>query len=317
MAATAGVTKSRVARVSTVAKRAAELRREIAAHDHAYYALDAPTIADADYDRLFRELRDLEAAHPDLVTADSPTQRVSGAPVSAFEAVVHRAPMLSLNNAFDDADTQAFDRRVRDALGADRVRYACEPKFDGLAISLRYEGGRFVVGATRGDGATGENVTANLRTIGAIPLSLPADAPARVEVRGEVLMRRRDFERLNEQQAASGAKLYMNPRNAAAGSLRQLDARITARRRLTFFAYGIGDVEWGRGRPPGTHAELLDRLAGWRFPVTPDRAVVEGLDGLLAYYTAIGDRRSKLPYDIDGVVYKVDDLAAQRTLGYV
>ena len=225
--------------------------------------------------------------------------------------------MLSLNNAFSDAEVEAFDRRVRESLSVDRVRYACEPKFDGLAISLRYENGRFVVGATRGDGSTGENVTANLRTLGAIPLSLAGEVPARIEVRGEVLMRRREFDKLNVEQAAKGAKLYMNPRNAAAGSLRQLDHRITARRRLTFFAYGIGEVEWGRQGPPSTHAKLLDQLARWRFPVTPDRDVVEGLDGLLAYYRSIGARRAKLPYEIDGVVYKVDDLDAQAKLGFV
>jgi DNA ligase (NAD+) len=315
MNATARATTSRVA--SVAAKRVADLRRQLAEHDHAYYALDTPTISDAGYDALYRELVDLEAEHPELVTPDSPTQRVGGAPVAAFDAVTHRVPMLSLNNAFTDAEVEAFDRRVRESLGSKLVRYACEPKFDGLAISLGYDDGRFVVGATRGDGTTGENVTANLRTIGAIPLSLPPDAPARIEVRGEVLMRRRDFDKLNAEQAEKGAKLYMNPRNAAAGSLRQLDHRITARRRLTFFAYGIGEVDWGRHPPPSTHAQLLDRLAAWRFPVTPDRAVVEGLDGLLAYYRTTGARRAKLPYDIDGVVYKVDPLDAQRALGFV
>ena len=299
------------------ARRVAALRAQIEAHDHAYYALDAPTVSDAEYDALYRELVTLEHDHPDLVTPDSPTQRVSGAPVAAFDTVTHRVPMLSLGNAFSDAEAEAFDRRVREGLGIERVRYACEPKFDGLAISLTYDEGRFVVGATRGDGTTGENVTANLRTIGAIPLALPRGAPPRVEVRGEVLMRRRDFDRLNEAQTEKGAKLYMNPRNAAAGSLRQLDPRITARRRLTFFAYGLGDVDWGGATPPTNHAELLDLLAAWRFPVTSDRDVVDGVEGLLAYYRSIGARRAKLPYDIDGVVYKVDDLAAQRALGYV
>jgi DNA ligase (NAD+) len=313
--ATARAATSRVA--SVISRRVAELRRQLAEHGYAYYVLDAPMISDAEYDALYRELADLEAAHPELVTPDSPTQRVGGAPVTAFDAVTHRIPMLSLNNAFADTEVEGFDRRVRESLGSDRVRYACEPKFDGLAISLGYEYGRFVVGATRGDGTTGENVTANLRTIGVIPLSLPADAPARIEVRGEVLMRRRDFDKLNAEQAEKGAKLYMNPRNAAAGSLRQLDHRITARRRLTFFAYGIGEVDWGRQKPPSTHAQLLDRLAAWRFPVTPDRSVVEGFDGLLAYYRSIGARRAKLPYDIDGVVYKVDELDAQRALGFV
>ena len=314
---TAAARTGRVRGAAAEASRIDELRSQIEAHDHAYYALDAPTVSDAEYDALYRELVALEQAHPELVTPDSPTQRVSGAPVSAFDSVTHRVPMLSLSNAFSDAEAEAFDRRVREALGVERVRYACEPKFDGLAISLTYEGGRFDVGATRGDGATGENVTANLRTIGAIPLSLPRGAPARVEVRGEVLMRRRDFDRLNAEQVEKGAKLYMNPRNAAAGSLRQLDPRITARRRLTFFAYGLGDVDWGARKSPATHSQLLDLLAAWRFPVTSDRAVVEGAEGLLSYYRGIGAKRAKLPYDIDGVVYKVDDLAAQRELGFV
>jgi DNA ligase (NAD+) len=298
-------------------KKAQALREAIARHDHAYYVLDAPTIEDAAYDELFRELVALETDHPSLVVPDSPTQRVSGTPAATFAAVTHRVPMLSLNNAFRDDEVEAFDRRAREALDVKCVRYACEPKFDGLAVSLNYERGRFTIGATRGDGTTGENVTANLRTLGAIPLSLPPCAPPRIEVRGEVLMRRRDFDRLNEAQAEKGAKLYMNPRNAAAGSLRQLDPRITAQRRLTFFAYGIGDVDWGAQRPPRSQDELLARLASWRFPVTPDHAVVDGLEGLLGYYRRIGERRAKLAYDIDGVVYKVDDIAAQRELGFV
>ncbi|HVF63030.1 MAG TPA: NAD-dependent DNA ligase LigA [Casimicrobiaceae bacterium] len=299
------------------AARAAALRRKIATWDHAYYVVDAPIVPDAEYDAVFRELVALERAHPDLVTPDSPTQRVGGAPVATFAPVEHRVPMLSLGNAFTDDDVIGFDRRVRESLGVEAVAYACEPKLDGLAVNLTYEDRRFVIGATRGDGATGEDVTANLRTIGAIPLSLPEDAPPRIDVRGEVLMRRRDFERLNADQAAREAKLYMNPRNAAAGSLRQLDARVTARRRLAFFAYGVGDVEWGRAKPPIAHSELIERLAAWRFPVAPERSRVEGIDGLFAYYREIGERRAKLGYDIDGVVYKVDDLEAQRKLGFV
>jgi NAD-dependent DNA ligase len=231
---------------AAVARRAEALRRLIAEHDHRYYVLDAPTIPDAEYDALFRELAAIEAEHPELLAPDSPTQRVGGKAASAFETVTHRVPMLSLNNAFAEAEAEAFDRRVREALQTDRVRYACEPKFDGLAVSLLYEDGRFVVGATRGDGTSGENVTANLRTVQAIPLALAARSPPRlIEVRGEVLMKKHDFEKLNVAQAARGEKLYVNPRNAAAGSLRQLDPRVTRGRRLTFFAYGTGDVDWG------------------------------------------------------------------------
>jgi len=301
-----------------VAARAAELKREIAAHDYRYYVLDAPTISDAEYDRLFRELVDLEARHPALVTADSPTQRVGGAPAAAFETVAHRVPMLSLNNAFSDAEAEAFDRRVREGLGVDSVEYAVEPKFDGLAISLTYADGRFAIGATRGDGTSGENVTANLRTVGAIPLALVGESlPPAIEVRGEVLMLKRDFEALNAAQAARGEKTFANPRNAAAGSLRQLDARITASRRLKFYAYGIGDVHWGPLAPPATHDALLRRLADLQFAVARERAVVRGLAGLLAYYRDIGARRASLPYEIDGVVYKVNELAAQARLGFV
>jgi DNA ligase (NAD+) len=299
------------------AQRATALRRLIDEHDHRYYVLDAPTVSDAEYDALFRELQALEAQYPALATADSPTQRVGGAPATAFESVDHRVPMLSLGNAFSDAEVEAFDRRVREGLGADVVDYAVEPKFDGLAISLVYEDGAFTVGATRGDGASGENVTANLRTIGAIPLKLPDGAPPLLEVRGEVLMLRRDFETLNAAQAARGEKTFANPRNAAAGSLRQLDARITASRRLTFFAYGIGSVDWGETAPPPTHDALMCRLAALHLPVTAERAVVRGLDGLLDYYRRIGSRRDELPFDIDGVVYKVNDLAQQARLGFV
>ena len=301
-----------------VAARAAELRRLIAEHDHRYYVLDAPTISDAEYDALFRELVALEAGHPALAVPDSPTQRVGGQPAAAFETVTHRVPMLSLNNAFADAEAEAFDRRVREGLGVERVRYACEPKFDGLAVSLLYEDGHLRVGATRGDGTSGENVTANLRTVQAIPLALGGrERPPAIEVRGEVLMTRRDFEKLNAAQAARGEKLYVNPRNAAAGSLRQLDPHVTRGRRLTFFAYGIGDVDWGATPAPATHTALLDRLAALGFPVSEAREQAEGLDGLLRYYRTVGAARGSLPYDIDGVVYKVDDLDAQRRLGFV
>ena len=300
------------------AARAAALRREIEEHDYRYYVLDAPTVSDAEYDGLFRELAALEAQHPALVIAESPTQRVGGAPAATFDAVTHRVPMLSLNNAFSDDEAEAFDRRVREALGVADVEYAVEPKFDGLAISLTYERGRFAVGATRGDGSAGENVTANLRTVGAIPLALAGDpVPPLMEVRGEVLMLKRDFEALNAAQAARGEKTFANPRNAAAGSLRQLDATITASRRVTFFAYGVGDVQWGSVAPPATHEALLGLLSAFHFPVPKERAVVRGLAGLLGYYRHVGERRETLPFAIDGVVYKVNDLALQERLGFV
>jgi len=299
------------------AKRVEALRTRIRDADYKYYVLDAPDVSDAEYDAWMRELAELEAAHPALAAPDSPTQRVGGAASETFEAVTHRLPMLSLNNAFTDEEVEAFDRRVRDALGIEIVRYACEPKFDGLAVSLVYEDGRLAVGATRGDGTTGENVTANLRTIGAIPLALPDGAPRRLEVRGEVVMLKRDFERLNAAQAAKGEKTFANPRNAAAGSLRQLDPKVTASRRLTFQAYGIGEVDWGRHAPPGAHSALMDWLVSLRFPVTRERALAAGLAGILGYYRRLGERRASLPFEIDGVVYKVDDHAQQRALGFV
>ena len=299
------------------AKRVEALRTQIRDADYKYYVLDAPDVSDAEYDAWMRELAALEAAHPALAAPDSPTRRVGGAASEAFEAVTHRLPMLSLNNAFTDEEVEAFDRRVRDALGIEIVRYACEPKFDGLAVSLVYEDGRLAVGATRGDGTTGENVTANLRTIGAIPLALPAEAPRRLEVRGEVVMLKRDFERLNAAQAAKGEKTFANPRNAAAGSLRQLDPKVTASRRLTFQAYGIGEVDWGRHAPPGAHSALMDWLVSLRFPVTRERALAAGLAGILGYFRRLGERRASLPFEIDGVVYKVDDHAQQRALGFV
>ena len=225
-------------------ERVARLRKEIEDHNHRYYVLDAPSIADAEYDRLFRELQELETAHPALIITDSPTQRVGAAPLAEFLPAPHRQPMLSLNNAFAADEVEAFDRRVREALGLELVEYAVEPKFDGLAISLIYENGKFIRGATRGDGYTGEDVTANLRTIRSIPLHLPQKKmPPLLEVRGEVLMLRADFESLNQQQQAQNAKLFVNPRNAAAGSLRQLDPKITAGRKLTCFAYGLGVAE--------------------------------------------------------------------------
>ncbi|WP_084186968.1 NAD-dependent DNA ligase LigA [Cupriavidus sp. SK-4] len=311
------------------AKRVAWLRDELDRHNYQYYVLDAPTIPDAEYDALFSELQALELEHPELQTPDSPTQRVGGEPLSAFDSVRHRVPMLSLNNGFADEDVLNFDRRCAQGLGrtapaageqdlfsaADAVEYACELKFDGLAMSLRYEDGRLVQAATRGDGETGEDVTVNVRTIKAIPLKLRGQAPAVLEVRGEVFMYRGDFDKLNERQAEAGEKTFVNPRNAAAGSLRQLDPRITAKRPLSFFAYGLGELQ-GVDRPP-THSVMLDGFAALGLPVCKDRAVVKGAQGLLDFYRDIGQRRDALPYDIDGVVYKVNALAEQERLGFV
>jgi len=298
------------------AARAEKLRREIERHNYQYYVLDRPLISDAEFDALFRELEQLEARYPALVTPDSPTQRVGAAPAEAFAEVRHRVPMLSLNNAFDEDEVRAFDRRVREGLEREEVEYAAEPKFDGLAVSLVYERGTLARGATRGDGYTGEDVTANLRTVRAIPLRLASRrAPPLIEVRGEVLMLKADFEELNRAQRARGEKAFANPRNAAAGSLRQLDSRITASRKLTFFAYGLGAAQ---GVPRfARQSELLDYLAASRFPVATERAVVRGVAGLLEYYGKIEGKRQRLPYDIDGVVYKVNDLAAQERLGFV
>jgi DNA ligase (NAD+) len=293
----------------SAAKRIGALRETIERHNRLYYAEDAPEITDAEYDALFAELQALESAHPELRTADSPTQRVGGAPLPQFEEVRHRTPMLSIGNAFDEEEVRAFDKRVRQAVGADTVEYAAEPKFDGLAVSLVYRDGAFAQGATRGDGTTGEDVTPNLRTVGSIPLKIK---DGDLEVRGEVLMYRRDFEALNERQRAAGQKEYVNPRNAAAGAIRQLDSRITASRRLRFFAYALVSES-----ASGTHAEALDRLGQLGFPVCKERDTVSGVDGLLAYYARVGALRARLPYAIDGVVYKVNRLDWQERLGFV
>jgi DNA ligase (NAD+) len=289
-------------------ERAAALRAEIEKHGYRYYVLDDPEISDADYDRLFAELQALEREHPELATPDSPTQRVGGAPLAGFAPVRHAAPMLSLNNAFSEDDVLALDRRAREALGVEAIEYSAEPKFDGLAISLRYERGVFVQGATRGDGNTGEDVTANLRTVRSVPLRLRGRAPEALDVRGEVVMLKRDFEALNERQRAAGEKEYVNPRNSAAGALRQLDPRMTAARPLRFYGYGIGAAEQLPGAK--THAEVLDRLADAGVPVSGERRVVRGVDGVLAFYAS-------LRYDIDGVVYKVNSIEQQARLGFV
>jgi len=305
-----------MAAAPAIAERVLALRAELETHNRAYYVLDAPTIADAEYDRLFRELQTLEAAHPELCSPDSPTQRVGGAPLAEFAQREHRLPMLSLNNAFDEAEVAAFDRRCREGLDNAVVDYACEPKLDGLAITLVYERGLFSYGATRGDGYSGEDVSANLRTVRSIPLRLQGKVlPQRLEVRGEVLLFRRDFDQLNQRQRETGSREFINPRNAAAGSLRQLDPRVTATRPLHFLAYALAELE---GLPlPSTHSALMVQLANWGLPVAAQRQTVSGLEGLLGYYRRIGALRDSLPYDIDGVVYKVDRYDWQQALGFV
>ncbi len=278
--------------------------------------LDDPEIPDAEYDRLLRELQALEAEHPELITPDSPTQRVGAQPLAAFGEVRHEVPMLSLDNAFDDDELTDFDRRARERLKVERIDYTAEPKLDGLAVSLLYENGVLVRGATRGDGTTGEDITQNVRTIDSIPLRLiGAGFPRRLEVRGEVFMSRAGFQQLNERQQQQGGKLFANPRNAAAGSLRQLDPRITAQRPLEIFCYGIGLVEGGT--LPDRHSEILEGLRDWGLRVYPGIKRVAGLEGCSRYYRDLEARRDSLAFDIDGVVFKVDRLDYQRELGFV
>ena len=291
------------------------LRESLENHNYRYYVLDQPEISDTEYDRLFRELQKLERLYPGLQSPQSPTQRVGGEPLPEFGGVEHGIPMLSLGNAFSEEEMQAFDRRVREASGDATVEYSAEPKFDGLAVSLRYEHGAFVRGATRGDGSRGEDVTGNLRTVRAIPLALRSPFPEVLEVRGEVLMFRADFEAMNERQRSAGEKEFVNPRNAAAGSLRQLDPRITARRPLRFFAYGIGEVVGGGAQ--SRHSEIMDWVASLGMPVSAERKVVSGLTGMLDYHRTMAVRRPGLPYDIDGVVLKVNSLSLQEKLGFL
>ena len=302
---------------SLEADRYRYLQTELARLEHAYYVLDQPLVPDAEYDRLYRELLDLEQKYPDWISADSLSQRVGGTPLKVFNEVKHAVPMLSLNNAFEESELINFDRRCRDGLGLESVDYACELKFDGLAISLRYERGVLVQAATRGDGASGEDVTVNIRTIRAIPLRLTGKKiPDVLEVRGEVFMHRDDFEKMNKYAATLGEKEFANPRNAAAGSLRQLDSRITAKRPLSFFAYGLGAFEpinW----LPKTHSQLLDHYVELGLPVCQERRVVSSVDGLNQFYQEIGRKRNQLPYEIDGVVYKVNSFSQQNTLGFV
>ena len=302
---------------SLEADRYRYLQTELARLEHAYYVLDQPLVPDAEYDRLYRELLDLEQKHPDWISADSLSQRVGGTPLKVFNEVKHAVPMLSLNNAFEESELINFDRRCRDGLGLESVDYACELKFDGLAISLRYERGVLVQAATRGDGASGEDVTVNIRTIRAIPLRLTGKKiPDVLEVRGEVFMHRDDFEKMNKYAATLGEKEFANPRNAAAGSLRQLDSKITAKRPLSFFAYGLGAFEPANW-PPKTHSQLLDHYVELGLPVCQERRVVSSVDGLNQFYQEIGRKRNQLPYEIDGVVYKVNSFSQQNTLGFV
>ncbi len=308
-----------------VATQIAALRVHLHQHAHHYYVLDAPQIPDAAYDRMFQELQALEAAHPELRSPDSPTQRVGGAVLSGFASVRHAVPMLSIRTETDTqaSGAQAFDARVRKELGLTEadplVEYVAELKFDGLAVNLRYEQGVLVQAATRGDGESGEDVTQNIRTLGQIPLRLPNDAPAVLEVRGEVYMRRDDFERLNEQQRAKGEKTFINPRNTAAGALRQLDPAIAAQRPLRFFAYGLGECTPPEQGGPvwQSHYELLQTLKNWGFPVASQVERALGATKLIAYHARIAALRDSLPFDIDGVVYKLNSLALQRQLGFV
>ena len=302
---------------TNLAERYAYLQAELARLEHAYYVLDNPLLPDAEYDLLFRELLDIESAHPEWVSSESLSQRVGGTALKEFNSVQHIVPMLSLNNAFEDAELIAFDRRCRETLHVDVVEYAGELKFDGLAISLRYENGVLVRAATRGDGASGEDVTANIKTIRAIPLRLTGKMiPAVLEVRGEVFMYLRDFKRMNQQAAAAGEKEFANPRNAAAGSLRQLDSKVTARRPLSFFAYGLGDLK-PQSWLPSTHEELLNAYVKLGLPVCPERRVMKSVVEILDFYNEVGAKRDSLPYDIDGVVYKVNSFAEQAKLGFV
>ena len=302
-------------------QQAHKLREAIEQHNYRYSVLDAPSIPDSEYDKLFLELQKLEQCYPQLVTLDSPTQRVGAAPLKEFSQITHRSPMLSLSNEFEIAAVEAFDRRIREELGTDNVEYEVEPKFDGLAVSLCYENGLFVTGATRGDGYNGEDITLNLRTVKSIPLHLRTGAhidhrPTLLEVRGEVLMLKEDFETLNRQQHEKNEKEFVNPRNAAAGSLRQLDPRVTATRRLTFFAYGIGEHEGG-DVPRDTHSKVMEYIASQGFPIADECGVVRGSAALLSYYQKIGGLRVRLPYGIDGVVYKVNNLVQQEKLGFI
>ncbi|WP_029838025.1 NAD-dependent DNA ligase LigA [Vibrio parahaemolyticus] len=301
----------------SVHQRLEELKESLHYHAVRYYVEDNPEIPDAEYDRLMRELLEIEAQHPDLVTVDSPSQRVGGKPLSEFSQVTHEVPMLSLDNAFDDSELDSFHKRAQDRIGGESIKqYCCEPKLDGLAVSLLYENGILVQAATRGDGTTGENITENVRTINAIPLKLRGDDwPARLEVRGEVFMPKAGFEKLNELARQKGEKVFVNPRNAAAGSLRQLDSRITASRPLSFYAYSVGVVQGAD--LAASHYERFLQIKSWGLPMCPETKRVDSLADVKTYYQHILQRRDALPYEIDGVVIKIDDIAVQERLGFV
>ncbi|EKF9454158.1 NAD-dependent DNA ligase LigA [Vibrio cholerae] len=303
--------------MSDVAQRLTELRKTLHEHGVRYYVEDAPSIPDAEYDRLMRELLELEAAHPELMSSDSPSLRVGGRPLDAFESVVHEIPMLSLDNAFDDSELDSFYRRMTDRIPAvQHSAFCCEPKLDGLAVSLLYENGVLTRAATRGDGTTGENITENVRTIKSIPLRLQgADFPTRLEVRGEVFMPKAGFEALNARALKKGEKQFVNPRNAAAGSLRQLDSKITAQRPLAFYAYSVGVIEGGELAT--SHYQRFLQLKGWGLPICPETKLVTSLAEVKAFYQDILQRRQFLAYEIDGVVIKVDDIQLQERLGFV
>lgn len=300
----------------TARDRIEALREEINSHNYSYYVLDNPEIPDSEYDRLLRELTELEQQNPELVTADSPTQRVGATPLDSFAEVQHEIPMLSLGNAFSDQDMIDFDRRIREKVKSENIDYAAEPKLDGLAISLLYKEGVLVRGATRGDGRVGEDVTLNIRTIDAIPLKLRGnDYPELIEVRGEVVMPRAGFEKLNRQQLEKGEKPFVNPRNAAAGSLRQLDPKITATRPLSFYCYGVGLVQ---GMPLlGKHSAMMEKLKQWGLRINPESKVVKGINACIDYYEQLAIKRNSLPDEIDGIVYKVDDVHFQEIMGFV
>ena len=299
-----------------IQQRLNSLREEINSHNYSYYVLDNPEVPDSEYDRLLRELGELEQQHPELITTDSPTQRVGATPLDSFSEVNHEVPMLSLGNAFTEQDMADFDRRIKDGVEQENIEYAAEPKLDGLAISLLYEKGLLVRAATRGDGRTGEDVTLNIRTIDAIPLKLRGENyPALIEVRGEVVMPKAGFDQLNRQQADKGEKTFVNPRNAAAGSLRQLDPQITATRPLSFYSYGVGLIE---GMTlPDKHSDMMEKLKTWGLRINPESRVVSGVKGCIEYYEQLAKKRNNLPDEIDGIVYKVDDLKLQNIMGFV